>query len=128
MAQQRSGIVGYLIVTFIIGLFVVFLYDLLFSAPDHRQGTIIEKIFVPARSVTGAAPYGGVKRGIYSITTQQEEQWIALVRMENGEILKVHCLPGHYQAKKVGDVIHFKKYEGKLLHIEYFAHNEEEAN
>jgi hypothetical protein len=126
MAQQRSGIVGYVIIAIIIGLFGVFFYDLLFSAPDHRQGTIIEKIFIPSRSATGATPYGGVKRANYFITSQQEEQWIAIVRMENGEILKVHCLPGHYQAKNVGDVIHFKKYEGKLLHIEYFAHNEEE--
>jgi hypothetical protein len=126
MAQQRSGIIGYVIIAFLIGLFGLFLYDLLFSEPDHRQGTIIEKIFIPARLVTGATPYGGVKRGNYSITIQKEEQWIAVVRMGNGEILKVHCLPRHYQTKNVGDVIHFKKYEGKLLHIEYFAHNEEE--
>ncbi len=126
MAQHRSGIVGYIIIAFLIGLFGLFLYDLLFSAPDHQQGTIIEKIFIPARSVTGATPYGGVKRGNYSITAQQEEQWIALVKMENGEILKVHCLPGHYNAKNVVDLIHFKKYKGKFLHIDYFAHNEEE--
>jgi hypothetical protein len=126
MTRQGSGIIGYAILALLIGYFGLFLYDLLFSAPDHRQGTIIEKIFIPARSVTGTTPYGGVKRGNYSMTVQREEQWIALVRMENGEILKVHCLLDHYKAKKVGDVMHFKKYEGKLLHIEYFAHNEEE--
>jgi len=125
MAQKRSGIVGYVIIALLIGLLGLFLYDLLFSAPGHQQGTVIEKIFVPARSVTGAAP-GGIKRGNYSITGQKEEQWIAIVKMENGEIVQVHCHPDHYKAKSVGDVMHFKKYEGKLLHIRYFAHNEEE--
>src|SRR6267142_6904527 len=119
MAQKRSGIVGYVIIALLIGLLGLFLYDLLFSAPGHQQGTVIEKIFVPARSVTGAAP-GGIKRGNYSITGQKEEQWIAIVKMENGEIVQVHCHPDHYEAKSVGDVMHFKKYEGKLLHIRYF--------
>jgi len=127
MAKKRSGIVGYVIIALLTGLLGLFLYDLLLSKPDHRQGTVIEKIFVPARSVTGAAPGpGGMRRGGYSISSQKEEQWIALVRMENGDTLKVHCLPSHYKAKNVGDVIHFKKYEGRLLHIRYFAHNEEE--
>ena len=125
MPQKRTGIVGYIIIVFLVGLLGLFLYDLLFSAPDHIKGVVIEKIFVPARAVTGAAP-GGMRRSGYSITSQKEEQWIAVVRMENGDTLKVHCHPGHYKAKNVGDVIHFKKYEGKLLHIEYFAHNEEE--
>ena len=126
MAYKRSGIVGYVFIAFLVGLFGLLLYDLLFTAPDHQQGTVIEKIHIPAHSVSGGTPVGGVRRGNYFITAQQEAQWIALVRMENGEILKVHCLPGHYQTKNIGDVIHFKKYEGKLLHIEYFAHNEEE--
>lgn len=126
MSQKRSGIVGYIIITFLIGLFGLFLFDLLFSAPDHSKGVVIEKIFVPASSVTGAG--GGMRRGNYSITSQKEEQWIAVVKMENGDTLRVHCHPDHYKAKNVGDVIHFKKYEGKLLHIEYFAHNEQEQD
>lgn len=108
-----------------IGLTLV-IYDLLFSKPDHLDGVITEKIFVPAKMATGGTPYGGVRRGNYSITTQQEEQWIAIVQMENGDLVSVHCLADHYQTKNVGDVIHFKKYEGKLFHIKYFAHNEEE--
>jgi len=125
MPQKRTGIVGYIIIAFLVGLLGLFLYDLLFSAPDHRTGVVIEKIFVPASSVTGSG-VGSMRRGNYSVTSQKEEQWIAVVKMENGDTLRVHCHPGHYKAKNVGDVIHFKKYEGKLLHIEYFAHNEEE--
>lgn len=122
----RSGKLGYSIIGLIAVLFILITYDLLFTKPDHLNGIVVEKIYVPARSVTGATPYGGVKRGNYSITAQHDEQWIALVRMQNGDTVKVHCLPDHYKTRNVGDLIHFKKYEGKLLHIEYFAHNEEE--
>jgi len=100
-------------------------YDLLFSKPDHLEGVVIEKIFVPGRMASGDTPYGGAKRSKYFVTHQKEEQWIALVKVSN-DTLTVHCHPDHYKIKNVGDVIHFKKYDGHLVHIEYFAHNEEE--
>jgi hypothetical protein len=125
MAQQKSGIFGYFVIALLVGGFGLFIYDVIFTAPDHRQGTIVEKIYVPPRSAT-AGSIGAVKRGARSVTSQQEEQWIAIVKMDTGETLMVHCLPAHYKTKNVGDVIRFKKYEGKLLHIDYFAHNEEE--
>jgi hypothetical protein len=117
------GCVFAIVVTIGISLII---YDLLFSKPDHLNGVISEKIFVPAKTATGATPYGGVRRGNYSITAQQDEQWIAIVMMENGDLVSVHCHADHYQSKNVGDIIHFKKYEGKLFHIKFFAHNEEE--
>ena len=127
MGRHRVGtVVGYVLIVIFVAGFSVFLNDILFTKPDHLQGIVIEKIFIPAQSVSGTTPYGGVKRSKYFVTSQKEEQWIAVVKMENGEIVKVHCHPGHYKAKSVGNAIHFKKYEGKLLHIEYFAHNEEE--
>lgn len=92
-------------------------YDLLFSKPDHLEGRVIEKIFVPAHIVSEPTPYGGARRGNYSVTIQKDEQWIAVVKMETGDTLTVHCLPKHYQTKNVGDVIHFKRYEGKHFHI-----------
>lgn len=101
-------------------------YDLLFSKPDHLQGTIIEKIFVPAHIVSGPTPYGGARRGNYFVTVQKDDQWIAIVKMETGDTLTVHCLSKHYQTKNVGDAIHFKRYEGEHFHIKYFAHNVEE--
>ncbi len=109
-----------------IGVLSYFVYDLLFSKPKHLQGTIIEKIFVPARTVVGSTPYGGARRSNYFITVQRTEQWIAIVKMEPGDTLLVHCLSKHYNSKNVGDPIHFKKYEGEHFHIKYFAHNEEE--
>ena len=125
MTEIKAYIPGGILIVVIAGL-VFFAYDLLFSKPDHLQGTIIEKIFVPARIVSGDTPYGGARRSNYFITTQKEEQWIAIVKMERGDTLQVHCMPKHYHTKNVGDVIHFKKYEGKHFHIKYLAHNEEE--
>ena len=108
-----TGIVGFLV------------SDLLFSTPEHEQGVIIEKIFVPGKSVTGDTPYGGVKRSKYFVTHQKQDQWVAIV-VVNNDTIKVHCHPDHYKLKEVGEVIHFKKYDGHLVHIDYFAHNEEE--
>lgn len=100
-------------------------FDLLFSKPDHQQGVILEKIFVPGKMVTGDTPYAS-KRSRYFVTHQKEDQWVAIVKTEDGDTLKVHCPMDHYETKKVGDRMHFKKYDGHLVHIDYFAHNEEE--
>lgn len=126
MAARKTNLLGFFfVIVAIVGLSLI-IFDLLFSKPDHLQGVVTEKIFVPAKTATGGTPYGGLRRSNYSITAQQEEQWIAIVKMENGDTVSVHCHAGHYQSKNIGDVIHFKKYEGKLFHIKYFAHNEEE--
>ncbi len=125
MADFKSHIsLGFLISSIVLVSYVA--YDILFSAPDHLQGTIIEKIFVPAHYVTAAAPYSGVRRSTYSITAQKEEQLIAIVKMENGDTVQVHCMASHYKSKNEGDILHFKKYEGKHFHIKYFSHSEEE--
>src|SRR5882672_8116212 len=122
MLGKRSGALGISVVLILLGGMLVLGYDLLFSKPDHRQGTIIEKIYIPASTASGVTPVGGARRANYFVTTQKQEQWIAIVKTESGEVLQVHCLPDHYKSREVGDPIHFKKYEGKLLHIKYFAH------
>ena len=125
MERIKSNLAA--IIFIVLGLAAIYIsYDILFSKPAHQQGVILEKIYVPGRSATDATPYGGVSRGRYSVTVQKVEQWIAIVKMENGDTLLVHCHPDHYELKNVGEVIHFKKYEGEHLHIKYFAHNEQE--
>ncbi len=119
--------IGFLSILIIVALGIMgfLVSDLLFSAPEHQQGVIIEKVFVPGRSVSGDTPYGGVKRSKYFVTHQKDDQWVAIVVI-GSDTVKVHCHPDHYKVKEVGDVIHFKKYDGHHVHIEYFAHNEEE--
>jgi hypothetical protein len=126
MANGKAGALGCVFAIIVSTGLAFVTYDLLFSKPDHLEGIVTEKIFIPSKTATGDTPYGGVRRGSYTITVQQEEQWIAMVRMEDGNLVSVHCHADHYKTKNVGDVIRFKKYEGKLFHIKFFAHNEEE--
>ena len=126
MAIKKTTVLGcgLLIAAVVVSTFLV--YDLLFSEPDLQEGVILEKIFIPGTPETGETPYAGVRRGNFFVTVHKDDQWIALVKMKNGEKVQVHCLLEHYQTKKnAGDVIQFKRYEGHLTHIEYFAHNEE---
>ena len=128
MIQEKSKASSWIGGTIAVVLFIgacLFIYDLLFSKPDHLRGVIIEKVFVPAHTYSGG-PYGGNRRGNYTITTAQEEQWIAIVRTDDGDTLKVHCHSSHYDNTDLGYAIYFKKYEGHLFHVDYFAHNEEE--
>jgi hypothetical protein len=125
MRQVKSNIT--VIVTLVVFVAAVFfVYDLVFSDPEHFEGLIIEKIYVPPKLNTGQTLYGGARRSNYFITAQTVDQWIAVVTIESGDTLTIHCMPAHYHTKNVGDKIHFKKYEGKHFHIQYFAHNEEE--
>jgi hypothetical protein len=103
-------------------------YDILFSKPLIMQGIIIDKTFVPSKTATGphVLPYGKYKSYDYTLSSEQDEQWIAFVKTEDGKVLKVNCHSGHYQIKQIGDTLHFKEYIGELLHIDYFSHNEED--
>lgn len=125
MAANKTTFLGcgVLIVAVVVSSLIA--YDLLFSKPDLQEGVILEKTFVPGTPATGYTPYAGARRGNFFVTVHKEDQWIALVKTKAGEKLQVHCLLEHYQTKNVGDVILFKRYEGHLTHIEYFAHNEE---
>jgi hypothetical protein len=114
-------------VLLLVGLVVVGLMtrDVLFAKPEHEQGIIVEKVFVPGKMVSARTLYAA-KRSKYFVSHQKEDQWIAFVKMESGDTVKVHCMIDHYNSKNVGDVLRFKKYDGHLVHIDYFAHNEEE--
>lgn len=123
---RDSGRLGYIFIGVFTVVTTVFLIDLLFSPPKHQAGIVVDKIYIPARSTTGPTPIGAGRRGIYSVTIQKQEQWIAITRLQNGDTVLVHCHPDQYKQKQVGDEIHFKEYEGELLHIKFLAHNEEE--
>ena len=100
-------------------------FDFLTTKPVHQQGKVIEKIFVPAHVVSGNQ-YSGMRGSSYKVTTATEEQWIAIVKTNSGDTVKVHYHSSHYQNTNVGDLIRFNKYDGHLFHIDYLAHNEEE--
>jgi hypothetical protein len=123
--KKISNIVSWVVALAVLAGILLFAYDLLFSKPGHLKGTVVEKIYVPSYSVSSGR-YGSIRRGNYAINTVKEEQWIAVVKLDTGDTLTVHCHVSHYENTNVGDVISFNKYEGHLFHIKYFAHNEEE--
>lgn len=106
----------------------IFLYDLMFAPPLLLKGVIVDKTYVAKQHVgaTSIAPYMRYKQKDYIITATQHDQWIALVELTDGQILKVNCHSDHYQEKHVGDTLHFKEYAGDILGIDYFSHNEED--
>lgn len=109
----------------LVGLVV---YDVLFSKPHLMKGVIVDKVFVPSKNAAGphALPYGKYRSYDYAVRAEQQEQWIAFVKIEDGKVLKVNCHSDHYDIKHIGDTLHFKEYTGDLLHIDYFSHNEED--
>lgn len=129
---------GFLKREFVIGLVmmalffvaVFFVYDLLFSPPEIHKGIIVEKVFVPSKNVASAyaLPYGNKNKSYnYSITAGRHAQWIAFVRDEAGNVLKVNCKSDHYESKNVGDTLLFKEFRGQVFKVEYFSHNDEDT-
>ena len=123
---------------FFIGLFlmaiffvmVFFVYDLLFSHPTIHKGIIVEKIFVPAKSVAGPNAMTGshYRTYKYSISTKNQQQWIAFVKDEAWLVLKVNCKSDHYENKAIGDTLLFKEFRGEIFKVEYFSHNDEDMD
>lgn len=114
--------------TIFFGIFLVVaiaLADLLFSKRDVEEGEIMEMVFVPGKTVGVDIAYSRVRTRDYFIEAQKDDQWIAIVKNDKGETLQVHYTREHYNAKKPGDRIQYKKYQGRLIHIKYFSHNEE---
>jgi hypothetical protein len=123
---------------FFVGLFlmavfaimVFFVYDLLFSRPSIHKGVIVEKIFVPGKYVAGPNTVTGSRYRSYkyNISSQSQHQWIAFVKDESGNLLKVNCTSDHYENKAVGDTLLFKEFRGEVFKVEYFSHNDEDVD
>jgi len=124
----KTGIT-FLGITALIGVIGFITYDVLFSKPLIMQGVIVEKIYVPSKNAASQSilPYGKFRSYDYTITAEKHDQWIAFVKIDAGKVLKVNCRTDHYSIKQVGDTLHFKEYTGELLGIDYFSHNEEDA-
>ncbi len=130
MSQSSNIKSGILFIGIIaaLGMIGFVAYDVLFSKPLILKGVIVEKIFVPSKNATGphVLPYGKYRSYDYTVTTEKHEQWIAFVKVDDGNVLKVNCHSNHYDIKQVGDTLHFKEYTGEMLGIDYFSHNEED--
>jgi len=103
-------------------------YDIFFSKPLIMQGIIVDKVYMPQKNAAGpnVLPYMRYKSYDYMVTAEKHEQWIAFVKTDDGQLLKVNCHSHHYEQKNVGDTLHFKEYIGEIFGIDYFSHNEED--
>ena len=63
-----------------------------------------------------------------TITTENQHQWIAFVKDESGQVLKVKCKSDHYESKGIGDTLLFKEFRGEIFKVEYFSHNDEDLD
>jgi len=107
-----------------------FVYDVLFSPPSIHKGIIVEKLFVPAKNIAGPNTVAGARyRSFkYNISAQRQQQWIAFVKDESGQVLKVNCKSDHYEGKTIGDTLLFKEFRGNTFKVEYFSHNDEDVD
>ena len=100
-------------------------WDILFSPPTTQDGTITELLVIEGKNVATYTPNQGRKVGDHAIVVSKDEQYIAVVRGDDGNDFQVHCTEEHYKQLKVGDKLKYKKYEGQTFHIRYFAHYED---
>jgi len=107
------------------GALMVFVgWDILTSPPTLQEGVITELFNIPPKAVATYTPMNGRKIGNHPVVTAKQEQWVAVVRNEQGDY-QVHCTEEHFRQLKVGNVLRYKKYEGEIFHIRYFAHYED---
>lgn len=128
--SRKVPIAGMLMFLAFIGM-IIFIYDLLFSAPTLHKGVIVEKIFIQSKNVASpnAMNYTNkYKTYKYNISAKSSDQWVALVKSDEGDTIRVNCKSDHYNSASVGDTMLFKSYKGKIFKIEYFSHNDEDAD
>ncbi len=128
--SRKVPVAGMLIFLAFIGM-LIFIYDLLFSAPTLHKGIIVEKILVEAKNVASpnALNYTNkYKTYKYNITVKNHAQWIALVKSDDGDTIRVNCKSDHYSNSEIGDTLLFKSYKGKIFKVEYFSHNDEDID
>lgn len=103
-------------------------YHILFLKTDISQGIILDKLYVPGKHASdhNVLTFARYKSNDYLVNTETHEQWLALVKNHEGDILKIHCDSMHYRIKQVGDTLHFKKYTGEILGIEYLSYYKED--
>jgi hypothetical protein len=108
--------------------FVLLGYDIFFSKPLLMKGVVVDKVYIPQKNSAGqnVLPYMRYKSYDYVVSTEKHEQWIAFVKLNDGQVLKVNCHSHHYEQKQIGDTLHFKEYIGEIFGIDYFSHNEED--
>ncbi len=112
-----------------LAIFCVFSYDLFFAPGKIHQGIVLNKVFIPPHTASGhnVTSYGRNKSYKYIVQAQKFHQWVAIVKADDGDTLKVHCNSSHFAATNVGDTLLFKEYSGDVFGVDFLAHSEEDT-
>ncbi|MEQ9415208.1 MAG: hypothetical protein RIF39_15340 [Cyclobacteriaceae bacterium] len=116
---------SWVIIITLVGGVSWFVSDLLFDKSEIHEGIIVSMEHIPGKMQTGQYHMGSKSRP-QLVTSQARDRWIATVKMDDGNLVKVNCKVHHFENKEVGGVLRFKSFEGGSLGVQYFAHNEEE--
>ncbi len=110
---EDMPIVSSLIAIFILGL-AFFLIDGIASKPEPFYGSVIDKHYKAERNSTGIG-YGMTssgENGVIVTSEHESEEFLLMVKTENGNIVTVECEPTLYYEKQVGQKIDCKAYKG----------------
>lgn len=124
--KSNLSVIGIVVLLF---LGAIIVYNILYLKDNGLLfGVVVDKLYVPSKYVSNSnkLSFTQYKSRDYLIATESHEQWMALVKAPSGEILKIHCDSAHYRIKQVGDTLHFKKYTGEILGIEYLSFYQED--
>ena len=100
----RGLVVAALLVLVFIGV------DGVASEPEAFSGVVVDKQYKAEQNSTGMG-YGG-DAGVIVTTAHDAEEFLLLVKVEDGKIATVKCEPEIYYQKKVGQKIDCKAYRG----------------
>ncbi len=107
------------IVLIIIAGFSFLITDMVKSEPQYDEGIIVDLAFSKGHTSTTSGVAFNSKGGASPVvgTTSTPDEWIAMVKMNDGEVVKVECKAKHYYGHKVGDNLKFARFYGKWTGI-----------
>lgn len=122
--QTKLPVIGFIAV---LAFGVYLTKSILFPNHTLQKGIVLDKLYVPSSHAAGgnALSFHHYKARDYTVTATAHEQWLALVNTTTGKVM-VHCDSMHYRVKDVGDTLHFTKYSGEIMGIEYLSYYEED--
>jgi hypothetical protein len=124
--QAKLSVIGFIAVL-AFGFYLT--KSILFPNHTLQNGIVLDKLYVPSSHASSgnALSFHHYKARDYTVTATAKEQWLALVNTSSGKVM-VHCDSLHYKIKEVGDTLHFTKYSGEILGIEYLSYYEEDKD
>lgn len=120
MRFEEEHIFG-LILAVIIGGIIFIVADIVNAKGQPHEGVIVDLSFSQGHTSTTNGVVLNSKGGVSPVvgTTSTPDEWIAMVKMSDGAVVKVDCKPEHYYGHKLGDNIKFASFYGRWTGIHW---------